>query len=227
MKPKRRRAETSPLELANRKTDDQFIADYLQAGSGAKTWTTAWTHPKTGAEYTIGLVRAEDISDEDITACFQLIEQTSRTDYENSTFKWQPMKKLKEMRSPGLRYILVKEKDTMSIRGFTSLMPTYEEGEPVVYCYEIHLQLELQGTGLGSLLMSFHSTVAANLPPITKVMLTCFLSNRRGLEFYRKLGFEKDDISPVARELRRGKIFTPDYLIMSKTVRSNIANGDS
>lgn len=55
------------------------------------------------------------------------------------------MKKLKEMRSPGLRYILVKEKDTMSIRGFTSLMPTYEEGEPVIYCYEIHLQSELQG----------------------------------------------------------------------------------
>ncbi|KAL2146430.1 hypothetical protein VTI28DRAFT_3899 [Corynascus sepedonium] len=137
------------------------------------------------------------------------------------------MKKLKEMRSPGLRYILVKEKDTMSIRGFTSLMPTYEEGEPVIYCYEIHLQSELQGTGLGSLLMSFHSTVAANLPPITKVMLTCFLSNQRGLEFYRKLGFKKDDISPVPRELRRGKIFTPDYVIMSKTVRSSIANGAS
>jgi hypothetical protein len=78
-------------------------------------------------------------------ACFRLIEQTSRADYENSTFKWHPEKKVKEMRSTGLRYILVKEKDTMAIRGFTSLMPTYEEGEPVVYCYEIHLQPDLQG----------------------------------------------------------------------------------
>lgn len=33
MKQKRQRAETSPLELANRKTDEQFINDYLKAGS--------------------------------------------------------------------------------------------------------------------------------------------------------------------------------------------------
>jgi hypothetical protein len=33
MTPKRSRAPTSPLELANRKTDEQFIADYLQPRS--------------------------------------------------------------------------------------------------------------------------------------------------------------------------------------------------
>jgi hypothetical protein len=106
---------------------------------------TAWTHPRTGAEYAVDLVRAEGLSEDELMACFRLIEQTSRADYENSTFKWHPEKKVKEMRSTGLRYILVKEKDTMAIRGFTSLMPTYEEGEPVVYCYEIHLQPDLQG----------------------------------------------------------------------------------
>ena len=73
--------------------------------------------------------------------------------------------------------------------------------------------------------MSLHSTVAANLPPITKVMLTCFLSNRRGLDFYRRLGFERDDISPEPRKLRYGKTFTPDYVILSKPVRSTVASG--
>lgn len=73
-------------------------------------------------------------------------------------------------------------------------------------------------TGLGSLLMSFLTAVAVNLPPITKVMLTCFLSNARGLAFYRKLGFERDVISPVPRILR-GKVIEPDYLIMSKRIR--------
>jgi len=67
--------------------------------------------------------------------------------------------------------------------------------------------------------MSFHTIVAMNLPPITKVMLTCFLSNQRGLAFYKKIGFEKDDISPVPRKLRFGKVFTPDYVIMSKRIR--------
>jgi GNAT superfamily N-acetyltransferase len=207
-------------------------------------WVTAWTHPRTGAQYTIGLVQSGRLSEDELMACFHLIELTSREDYDNSAGKWHPDKKLKEMKSPELRYILVKEKDTGAIHGFTSLMPTYEEGQPVIYCYEIHLQPGLQGyciqtepdsalqaaelthrrTGLGSLLMSFHSTVAANLPPISKVMLTCFLSNQRGLDFYRKLGFEKDEISPGPRKLRYGKTFTPDYVIMSKPVRSSFTS---
>lgn len=48
------------------------------------------------------------------------------------------------MKSDGLRYILVKDGDG-DLRAFTSLMPCFEEGEPVVYCYEIHLKPELRG----------------------------------------------------------------------------------
>lgn len=76
-------------------------------------------------------------------ACFALIEETSRSDYENSTKKWRPRDKKKEMKSEDLRYILVKDSQG-AVRGFTSLMPTHEEGQPVVYCYEIHLGPELQ-----------------------------------------------------------------------------------
>ncbi|EAQ83071.1 hypothetical protein CHGG_10889 [Chaetomium globosum CBS 148.51] len=148
--PKRQRTPTNPLEVANRKTDEEFITDYLQPGAGnlppgVQPWTTAWTHPKTGTEYTVSLVRVESLSEPDFRACFQLIEQTSRADYENSTAGWNAKKKAIEMKSPGLRYILVKRKDTAALEGFTSLMPTYEEGQPVIYCYEIHLQPSLQG----------------------------------------------------------------------------------
>jgi hypothetical protein len=97
------------------------------------------------AVYTISLVGQPNLPQDDLQACFRLVEQTSRPDYEQSSVKWRPRKKLEEMASPELRYILVKEKETNTLRGFTSLMPTYEEGEPVVYCYEIHLQPELQG----------------------------------------------------------------------------------
>ncbi|KAL2133226.1 hypothetical protein VTI74DRAFT_2691 [Chaetomium olivicolor] len=222
MKPKRRRAPTSPIDMAHRKTDEQFIADYLQPSSEGSTWVTMWTHPRTDTKYTISLMSSGNLREDELTACLDLIEQTSRKDYENSSWKWHPDKKFKEMKSPELRYILVREEETQIIRGFTSLMPTYEEGIPVIYCYEIHLHPDLQGTGLGSLLMSFHSTIATNLPPVTKVMLTCFLSNQRGLKFYRKLGFDTDEISPVPRKLRFGKIFNPDYVILSKVVRAGV-----
>ncbi|KAK3391492.1 acyl-CoA N-acyltransferase [Sordaria brevicollis] len=240
MAPKRQRAPTSPIERANRKTDEQFISDYLQPFISSKLlhsppsssptqqppppvpkpWTTEWTHPKTSHKYSISLVSSGKLSPEELKACFDLVKETSYDDYQNSKSKWQPRKKMEEMKSPELRYILVKDTSTESgsIRAFTSLMPTYEEGQPVVYCYEIHLKPELQGSGLGSLLVGFHVIVAANLPPITKVMLTCFLSNKRALGFYKKHGFEKDGISPGPRKFRSGKVVMPDYAIMSRPV---------
>jgi GNAT superfamily N-acetyltransferase len=202
-------------------------------------WTTAWSHPRTDERYGIELRRAGNLDDEDLNACFDLIAETSKGDYEASSGGWHPRKKLVEMRSPDLRYILVRDQDG-SVAAFTSLMPTWEEGQPVVYCYEIHLKPHLQGlglpscpictfaneethrTGLGRLLMGFLFTVAGNIPPVGKVMLTCFLSNVRGLDFYKKLGFQKDEISPAPRKLRFGKTFTPDYVILSKTISRQI-----
>lgn len=67
--------------------------------------------------------------------------------------------------------------------------------------------------------MGYLVTVAENLPPITKVMLTCFLSNERALGFYRGMGFEKDGISPEPRTLRLGRVFEPKYVIMSREIR--------
>jgi hypothetical protein len=42
-----------------------------------------------------------------------------------------------------LKYLLVKRDS--NVEGFVSLMPTYEDGYPVMYCYEIHLSPALQG----------------------------------------------------------------------------------
>ncbi|OIW28106.1 acyl-CoA N-acyltransferase [Coniochaeta ligniaria NRRL 30616] len=218
MGPKRRRASVDPLEIANAKTDQIFVDDYLTSTAVEATpWTTTWLHPRTGQKYSLNLQRAGNLSDEDLKACFDLIAETSKGDYEASRGGWHPKKKLTEMRSPDLRYILVKDENGC-LAGFTSLMPTWEEGQPVVYCYEIHLKPHLQRTGLGRLLMGFLCTVAKNIPPVDKVMLTCFLSNERGLDFYGKLGFQKDEISPVPRKLRFGKTFTPDYAILSKPI---------
>ncbi|KAL1859839.1 hypothetical protein VTK73DRAFT_7429 [Phialemonium thermophilum] len=218
--PQRRRAPTDAIEAANQKSDAQFVDDYLTQSIDPDrypVWTTSWTHPKTDARYELRLQSPQSLGDDDFQACFDLVAETSAADYRSSSVQWRPRAKRKEMRSPELRYVLVKDA-AGSVRGFTSLMPTYEEGQPVVYCYEIHLKPELRGTGLGALLMGFHGTVARNLPPVAKVMLTCFAANTRGLAFYRRLGFEVDEISPKTRKLRAGDI-PPDYVIMSKRVR--------
>lgn len=121
------------------------------------------------------------------------------------------------MRDPDLRYILVKD-PAGRVCGYTSLMPTMEEGQPVIYCYEIHLKPELRRTGLAALLMGFLETVAINIDVMDKVMLTVFTCNTGAVDFYRRCGFERDDISPQPRKLRNGVVKEPDYSIMSKSV---------
>lgn len=68
------------------------------------------------------------------------------------------------------------------------------------------------------MLMGFLETVATTIPPIEKVMLTCFLRNTKAVAFYKKMGFVKDAISPEERRLRGGRVFVPDYVILSRKV---------
>lgn len=42
-----------------------------------------------------------------------------------------------------LKYLLIKR--DAKVEGFLSFMPTFEDGYPVIYCYEIHLSSALQG----------------------------------------------------------------------------------
>lgn len=167
------------------------------------------------------------MDDKTLDECFELVEISSQHDYEMSSKGWQPEHKRKEMRSPDLKYIVVRgpqhactpKNPKGPVLAFTSMMPCFEDGQAVVYCYEIHISPWLQGDGLGRLLLGYQSIVAHNLgPPVSKVMLTVFLSNMDALGFYKRLGFKRDESAPETRELRGGKTFVPDYTILSKAV---------
>jgi N-alpha-acetyltransferase 40 len=67
-------------------------------------------------------------------------------------------------------------------------------------------------------LMGLHEAVAANVPSVEKVMLTCFVSNQKAFAFYSRLGFERDAVTPDAKILRSGEARPIDYVIMSKKV---------
>lgn len=121
------------------------------------------------------------------------------------------------MRERDLRYIFVKD-PAGRLCAYVSFMPTIEENEPVVYCYEIHLKPDLRGTGLAKLLMGFVDTVASNIDVIAKVMLTVFTCNSRAMAFYQRQGFQEDVISPKPRTLRNGIVKKPDYAIISKRI---------
>lgn len=88
-------------------------------------------------------------SQSELDACFSLIEMTSSADYKKSKGGWKPRSKRREMELLDMKYLLVKNDDG-DVSGFCSFMPTYEDDLAVVYVYEIHLGLGLQGYVLSS-----------------------------------------------------------------------------
>lgn len=79
------------------------------------------------------------------------------------------------------------EEESGAIAGFLSFMVTEEEGEEVIYCYELHLDPGNRGFGLGKHLMAVMEDFGRAVG-LGKAMLTCFSENESGVRFYNRNG---------------------------------------
>ncbi|RKF79974.1 N-alpha-acetyltransferase 40 [Golovinomyces cichoracearum] len=214
--------DIDPIVKTNSKSKIEFQNEYFPPYFDWQTWVV----PQTNDACELTLESSSTLSDQDLQSCFRLLEHTSSDHYKNSTTGWKPNLKKDEMRLPDMKYVVVKYGE--QLEGFMSFMPIYEDGFPVLYCYEIHLSVKLQGLitlsrsysiGLGVHLMKLLESIAIRILTIKKIMLTCFTQNTRAMEFYRKMGYDTDPFSPPARQLRNGTIFGADYVILSKVIR--------
>ncbi|OAA61555.1 Acyl-CoA N-acyltransferase [Cordyceps fumosorosea ARSEF 2679] len=216
-----RAAADKAIAVANSLTDEAFVSAYIQPSESS--WPT-WTHPRTREPHAVSLRSPGHMPATELAACLALIERTSGDDY-RAGGGWDPAAKAAEMRSRGLRYVLVRHPDDGGeVRGFASFMFTWEDDRPVVYCYEIHLAPELEGTGLGALLMGHVMAVAGRVGGMTGTMLTCFVTNERARRFYERLGFVVDASSPRPRRLR-DRVVEPAYVIMSRPTTTTEGSG--
>lgn len=171
------------------------------------------------------LESSSTISSQDLAQCFQLISDTSSSQYAASSMGWHPAKKRKEMLLPDLKYVLMKQESEdcdfelqrSPVDGFLSFMLTYEDGMEVIYCYEIHLQPQYQGRGMGKVLLRHMEEVGMKVG-IRKTMLTVFRANEPARAFYESIGYGEDEYSPRPRKLRGGKVKEADYIILSKVL---------
>lgn len=196
-------------------------------------------------QYQVRIHTADTIPEPDFESCFALIEQTSVADYSASSVGWSPSKKRKEMRLPDMRYMVLRstrdhdtpvkgtaktqeqeeeadeegpKQRTPPVAGFLSFMTTYEDGKEVLYCYEVHVNPSLQGSGLGGQLMRLFEEIGRRIG-LEKTMLTVFRANAGALRFYERLGYSVDEYSPGPRMLRNGSVKEPDYSILSKRLK--------
>ena len=85
-----------------------------------------------------------------------------------------------------------------------------ENGEAVLYLYEIQLISLACRMGLGTKLMKLVEKMASKTR-MSKVVLTVLVGNTAAIEFYRKLGYTNNEKMP-------GKC---SYRILSKNVKTN------
>ncbi|KAL4890985.1 GNAT family acetyltransferase Nat4 [Aspergillus ambiguus] len=232
--------EPKPLPLVERVNSlscEEFVSMYTLPEGHKHTSTVpaaqgARTHEE---KYVLDIHTAKTIPPTDFEACFKLIEQTQSEAYAGSSVGWSPSKKRKEMRLPDMKYMILRRiiagtdaeaavegsnADKMVFQGFLSFMVTYEDGQEVIYCYEIHLLPSAQGRGLGEMLMKRFAEVGRRVG-VGKAMLTVFKSNAKANGLYKRLGYEVDEYSPRPRKLRNGTLVDVDYWILSRKVRDS------
>lgn len=129
------------------------------------------------------------------------------------------------MREPAMQYLLVSqtnaEKEPLTppdLLGFLSYQLVDEDGVgPVIYIYEIHVGA--QNRGIGTALMNCVEVIGKHEGSV-KAMLTVFVSNKDGIRFYERCGYDKWDEEYIAprKRLRSGvkDARKPTYIIMAK-----------
>lgn len=245
------------VERTNALPIEDFIAHYVTRQTTptkqfTDTSTTRNNEPNSNASERklqntnrppLDIYSAATISDADLEACLDLVEQTSSEAYAASGGGWSRTKKRKEMKLPDMKYLIVRgetrpgattatitnpveadesnparDPGTVDVLGFLSFMITYEDGKEVIYCYEIHLAPAARGRGLGGMLMGRMEEIG-RLVGMEKAMLTVFKTNEAARQFYQKGGYVVDEYSPRPRRLRNGTVKEFDYEILSKKLK--------
>ncbi|RMZ82867.1 hypothetical protein DV737_g1891, partial [Chaetothyriales sp. CBS 132003] len=217
-------AQGKLVETANDLSMPDFMSRYAPTATGPLP---------TGSDESIRYTDGTNISRDELQACLNLVEQTSAEDYANSEVGWSRAKKRKEMVLPDLKYILLLSESQAGVRGyvsdggqggvvgFISFMITYEDGEEVIYIYEVHLQPPRQGKGYGRRLMDYVEAIGQSVG-VKKAMLTVFRSNQRAVGVYERLGYEEDEFSPKPRQMRNGTVKEASYVILSKMLQNKV-----
>lgn len=152
---------------------------------------------------------------EDPLAPLTAFKSFNRNGYENSSWGWSDKKKRDEMTEDKAWYLLAKCESGKAI-GFSHFRFDLDEGDEVLYCYEIQLESNVRGKGLGKFLMQILEMMA-HRAQMKKVMLTVFKENERAINFFGKImKFQTDETSPAIWDPMNPEDYC--YDILSKTL---------
>ncbi|EFX69334.1 N-alpha-acetyltransferase 40-like [Daphnia pulex] len=172
---------------------------------------------RNGLEVQFKCCKVSQLDQATIDWSFDLLKRNMKQMYEDSAWGWNEKEKLLEMTEDSAWYLVAFTKEGNPI-AFSHFRFDMDYGFPVLYCYELQLEMECRKKGLGRFMLQILELMAftANLK---KVVLTVFVHNFNAVGFFKNLGYSVDETSP---ENTLEEQF--DYEILSKCRKSTTKN---
>lgn len=143
---------------------------------------------------------------------WELEEKNMKKSYEDCDIGWKPKEKHEEMMDDRSCYLVARHRSSSIPVAFSHYRFDVDFAEPVLYCYELQLEKQVQRKGLGKFMMQILELMAFK-NNMSKVVLTTFKHNPDGLNFFYSLNYSVDDTSP---EDENGSSENFCYFILSK-----------
>ncbi|XP_066142673.1 N-alpha-acetyltransferase 40 [Euwallacea fornicatus] len=129
---------------------------------------------------------------------FALLKKNMQLKYEQSSWGWSENKKRDELFDEAAKFLIAKSAHDGAYLGYSHFRFDVDEGIEVLYCYELQLDNHLQRKGLGKFMMQILELMAWK-NNMKKVVLTV-LKNNSNSKFFKAIGYELDESSPVDDE---------------------------
>jgi GNAT superfamily N-acetyltransferase len=179
-------------------------------------------YDRNGLNISISCHRAQQLDESILDWAFELTKSNMQALYEMSEWGWNEKDKRDEMTDDRAWYLIAKDNSDDSGRPVALVHFRFDidNGDEVLYCYEIQLCPEVRRKGLGKFMMQILELMAFKVQ-MKKVMVTIFKNNTDSLEFFvNKLKYGVDETSP--EDTLEDAIFYPaepsTYQILSKPI---------
>ncbi|KAL1951644.1 hypothetical protein VTO73DRAFT_793 [Trametes versicolor] len=179
---------------------------------------------------TLRVADAPSLSSDERENIWNLWETNMRVLVEPSSFGWHPKSKRKELFHRNARFILVLDGEgspaATTLVAFAMFRFERDEGEDLLYCYELQVSGLFRSSGIGHLFVEKLTAIGKRWG-MAKIMLTALKSNVAAGRFYSKTGFQVDPSSPDYRPTSEDDDSPDedaedepcDYEILSKTLK--------
>lgn len=156
--------------------------------------------------FKLACIKAKDARLELLTWILDITERNMKDMYERSNWGWDAAEKQSELTEETAWYLVASCDEKLV--GFSHFRFDIDNGDVVLYCYELQLEPLVRRKGLGRFMMLALESMAQQ-NQMLKIVLTVFKHNPSAIQFFYALGYKLDSSNPPASTHL-------DYIILSK-----------